>query len=75
MPPSSPVATRCKASARPPASDAGGQATVTDGPFVETKQALGGNYVIDAADLDDAIATDIPSPGGGLRVRPVMVFD
>ena len=62
MPPSSPVATRCRASARPPASDAGGQATVTDGPFVETKQALGGNYVID---LDDAIATDIPSPGGG----------
>ena len=48
---------------------------MTDGPFVETKQALGGDYVIDAADLDDAIATDIPSPGGGLRVRPVMVFD
>ena len=56
---------------------AGGKATVTDGPFVETKEALGGYYVIDAADLDEAIAIakDIPSPGGGLEVRPVMVFD
>ena len=71
MPPSSPAATPCRASARPPASDAGGQATVTDSPFVETKQALRGNNVIDAAHLDDAIATDIPSPGGGLRVRPL----
>jgi hypothetical protein len=57
--------------------DAGGSFTVTDGPFVETKEALGGYYLIEAKDLDEAItmAKDIPAPGGGLEVRPVMVFD
>jgi hypothetical protein len=56
--------------------DTGGFA-VTDGPFVETKEALGGYYVVEAADLDEAIsmAKDIPMPGGGVEVRPVMVFD
>ena len=51
--------------------------TVTDGPFAETKEALGGYYLIEAADLDEAIAMakDIPMPGGGVEVRPVMVFD
>ena len=51
--------------------------TVTDGPFAETKEALGGYYLIEAADLDQAIAVakDIPCPSGGLEVRPVMVFD
>jgi len=55
----------------------GDDATVTDGPFVETKEALGGYYVIEAKDLDDAIAIakDVPAPFGGLEVRPVMVFD
>ena len=50
--------------------------TVTDGPFVETKEALGGYYVVEAADLDEAIAIakDIPTPGGGVEIRPVMVF-
>ena len=54
-----------------------GGATVTDGPFVETKEALGGYYLVEAADLDEAIAMAkaVPSPGGGLEVRPVMVFD
>ncbi len=49
---------------------------VTDGPFVETKEALGGYYVVEAADLDEAIAMakDLPTPGGGVEVRPVMVF-
>ena len=56
---------------------AGGGFDVTDGPFVETKEALGGYYVIEAADLDQAIAIakDIPAPHGGVEVRPVMVFD
>ena len=51
--------------------------TVTDGPFAETKEALGGYYLIEAADLDEAIAvaSDIPAPSGGLEIRPVMVFD
>ncbi len=50
---------------------------VTDGPFVETKEVLGGYYLIEAADLDEAIrvAKDIPMPFGGLEVRPVQVFD
>ena len=47
---------------------------VTDGPFVETKEALGGFYVIEAADLDEAIALakQVPAPFGGVEVRPVL---
>jgi hypothetical protein len=54
-----------------------GSMAVTDGPFVETKEALGGFYVIEAADLDEAIAiaSDVPAPNGGVEVRPVMVFE
>jgi hypothetical protein len=50
---------------------------VTDGPFVETKEALGGFYIIEAPDLDTAlsIAKLCPAPRGGVEVRPVMVFD
>jgi hypothetical protein len=50
--------------------------TVTDGPFLETKEALGGYYLVEAADLDEAIsiAKDIPMPGGGVEIRPVVVF-
>ena len=50
---------------------------VTDGPFAETKEALGGYYLIEAADLDDAIAIarQIPVVAGGVEVRPIMVFD
>ena len=57
--------------------DAKGAATVTDGPFLETKEALGGYYLIEAKDLDEAIAVakDVPSPFGGLEVRPIQVFD
>jgi hypothetical protein len=49
---------------------------VTDGPFVEAKEALGGYYVIEADDLDQAlaIAKDVPAPFGGVEVRPVMTF-
>jgi hypothetical protein len=47
---------------------------VTDGPFVETKEALGGFYVVEARDLDHAlsIAKFCPAGGGGVEVRPVM---
>ena len=50
---------------------------VTDGPFAETKEALGGYYLIEAADLDEAIAIakEVPARRGGVEVRPVMVFD
>jgi len=50
-----------------------GQA-VTDGPFVETKEALGGFYLIEAADLDQALAFAklCPAPGGGVELRPIM---
>jgi hypothetical protein len=53
-----------------------GSMAVTDGPFVETKEALGGYYLIEAADLDEAlaIARDVPAPHGGVEVRPIMVF-
>ena len=51
-----------------------GAGTVTDGPFVETKEALGGFYVVEARDLDHAveIAKLCPAPGGGVAVRPVV---
>ena len=46
---------------------------ITDGPFAETKEALGGYYVIEAADLDEAIAIakQVPAPLGGVEVRPI----
>ncbi len=45
---------------------------VTDGPFAETKEALGGYYLIEAADLDEALALakQVPAPFGGVEVRP-----
>jgi hypothetical protein len=50
---------------------------VTDGPFIETKEALGGYYLIEAADLDEAIgiAKQVPVRTGGVEVRPIRVFD
>ena len=53
-----------------------GAVEVTDGPFVETKEVLGGFYLIEADDLDAAVerAKKVPAPFGGLEVRPVMVF-
>lgn len=56
--------------------DGGDGFAVTDGPFVESKEALGGYYLIEAADLDEAIAIGkhVPAPHGGVEVRPIMVF-
>jgi hypothetical protein len=50
---------------------------VTDGPFVETKEALGGYYLLEAPDLDTALAIGklCPARFGGVEVRPVMTFD
>jgi hypothetical protein len=50
---------------------------VTDGPFVETKEILGGYYLIEAKDLDEALAIGklCPARFGGVEVRPVMVFE
>jgi hypothetical protein len=51
-----------------------GDQTVTDGPFVETKEALGGFYIVEASDLDQALAfaKQCPAPDGGVELRPIM---
>lgn len=56
--------------------DGRGGFTVTDGPFAESKEILGGYYVIEAADLDEAlaIAKEVPAPMGGVEVRPIRVM-
>jgi hypothetical protein len=56
----------------------GGKVITTDGPYAETKEQLGGFYLVDAKDLDEAcqIAARIPSTdyGGVIEVRPVVDF-
>ena len=52
-----------------------GKVSTTDGPFAETKEQLGGYYLIDAKDLNDAIqvASRIPSAkSGSIEVRPIV---
>ena len=54
-----------------------GKVSATDGPFAETKEQLGGYYLIEARDLNDAIqvASKIPSARiGSIEVRPIMEF-
>jgi hypothetical protein len=54
-----------------------GKTLTTDGPFAETKEQLGGYYLIEAKDLDEAtkIAARVPSAHTGtIEVRPVRVF-
>ena len=57
---------------------AGGRPLVTDGPFVSTKEAIGGFFVIEADDLDAAIAIAARVPaarlGGAVEVRPVQTY-
>lgn len=56
----------------------GGGAQTTDGPFAETKEQLGGFYILDCKDLDEAIeyAAKIPAAkSGSVEIRPVMIFD
>ena len=53
----------------------GGNVVTTDGPYAETKEALTGYYLLEAADLDEAvaIAAEIPAAwGGAVEVRPVI---
>jgi hypothetical protein len=56
---------------------ASGDPIVTDGPFAETKEQLGGFYLLDCENLDEAIAwaKKIPMPGGKVEVRPVMDYE
>ena len=54
-----------------------GKTTVTDGPFAETKEQLGGYYLIEAADLDEATALAARVPGarlGSIEVRPIFAM-
>jgi hypothetical protein len=56
----------------------GGEPVFTDGPFAETKEVLGGFYVLDVEDLDKALDWAKQIPGawyGRVEVRPIMEFD
>jgi hypothetical protein len=55
----------------------GGERLVTDGPFAETKEQMGGFYLLDCKDLDEAIEYAAKIPGaqsGCVEVRPVRAF-
>jgi hypothetical protein len=55
----------------------GGKVITSDGPFAETKEQLGGFYMVECKDLDEALkwAGEIPSAGRGpVEVRPIMEF-
>jgi len=54
-----------------------GKTIITDGPFIEAKEALGGFYLVEARDLDDALELAAACPGakwGAIEVRPVWEF-
>jgi hypothetical protein len=54
-----------------------GKTMTTDGPFAETREQLGGYYLVEAKDLDEAVAIAAKIPGaknGSIEVRPIMVF-
>ena len=54
-----------------------GRTMTTDGPFAETKETLGGFYMVEAADLDEAIAYAAMIPGarhGSIEVRPIWDY-
>lgn len=55
-----------------------GKSLITDGPFAETREQLGGYYMVDVANLDEALAVAARIPGGrfgGVEVRPVVHLD
>lgn len=55
-----------------------GKVSTTDGPFAETKEQLGGFYLINARDLNDAIQVAAKIPGarlGSVEIRPIVEFD
>jgi hypothetical protein len=54
-----------------------GKILTTDGPFAETREQLGGYYLIEAKDLDTAIGIAARIPGareGSIEVRPIMIY-
>jgi hypothetical protein len=54
-----------------------GKTVVTDGPFAETKEQLGGYYLLDVANLDEAIEAGSRCPGamfGTIELRPIQEF-
>jgi hypothetical protein len=55
----------------------GGERLVTDGPYAETKEQVGGFYLVDVDNLDQALewAKKLPIRAGGVEVRPAMVFE
>ena len=54
---------------------ADGKVVFTDGPFAETKERLGGYYLVDCANLDDALAWAARIPtSGSIEVRPLLVL-
>ncbi|HEY7042157.1 MAG TPA: YciI family protein [Nocardioidaceae bacterium] len=53
-------------------SDPSAKPVATDGPFIETKEALGGFYLVEARDLDQALELANICPSGHVEVRPVM---
>ena len=55
-----------------------GKSLVTDGPFAETKEQLGGYYLVEAANIDEAASIAAGIPGaryGCIEVRPIMTFE
>jgi hypothetical protein len=55
-----------------------GESSLTDGPFAETREQLGGYYLLDCKDLDEAVtwASKIPAAQtGSVEIRPVMNYD
>ena len=56
----------------------GGKVLVTDGPFAETREQLAGYYLVEAKDLNAALAIAARIPGarfGSIEVRPIWVYD
>jgi hypothetical protein len=56
----------------------GGETITSDGPFADTREQLGGYYLLDCRDLDEAIGWAAKIPGaqnGTIEVRPVMDYD
>jgi hypothetical protein len=54
-----------------------GKVLTTDGPFAETREQLGGYYLIEAKDLDTALGIAARIPGardGSIEVRPIMIY-
>ncbi len=55
-----------------------GKTMVTDGPFAETKEQIRGYYIVEAKDLDEAIAIAARIPdahAGSVEIRPIRIFD